>query len=75
MTELKKEAGGGTLFKGQCFGDEGRMVFFVAKEPPGMLETALHKTIQKTAGLSTQRSKCALLAMRRTIRRRHRQRH
>ena len=52
IAEAKTRVGGGTLWSGRCFGEEGKMIFEVAKEPPASLATALRKVILQDAGLS-----------------------
>ena len=48
----KKAAGGGTVFRGRCVGEEGKLVFELAKEPPTTLNKQL-KTIVTKAGLAS----------------------
>ena len=43
--KAKEKAGGGTVFRGRCFGEDGQMIFEVAKEPPAALEAAIRRTI------------------------------
>src|SRR5581483_7182486 len=50
--KAKEKAGGGTVFRGRCFGEDGQMIFEVAKEPPAALEAAIRRTINLEAGLS-----------------------
>src|SRR5262249_5164437 len=49
-----KKAEGGTLFKGRLFGDDGQLVFEVAKEPPATLAKQLKTTITRDAALMMQ---------------------
>jgi hypothetical protein len=51
VTQLKKETGATTAIEGECFGEDGKMVFLVEREPPGTLETALRKTVTHDAGM------------------------
>jgi hypothetical protein len=50
--KVKESSGGGTLFRGQCFGENGEMIFEVAKEPPAALAAAIKQAIVLHAGLS-----------------------
>jgi hypothetical protein len=54
IAEARKEAGGGTVFRGRCVGEEGKLVFEVPKEPPGTLAKQLKSTITRDAGLTLQ---------------------
>ncbi len=52
ITDAKKKSGGTQVFKGACFGEEGKLVFEMAKDPPATLATALKKVIQRDASVS-----------------------
>jgi hypothetical protein len=47
-----KKAEGGTLFKGRLFGEDGTLVFEVAKEPPATLAAQLKRCIKEHAALT-----------------------
>jgi len=51
IADARKEIGGGTIFKGRCVGEDGKLVFEVTKEPPGSLAAQLKKVIKTNAGL------------------------
>ncbi len=51
INEAKKEAGGGTVIRGRCIGEDGIIVFQTAKEPAGTAETLAKKLIKTNAGL------------------------
>src|SRR5688572_5073721 len=52
INEAKAESGGKKVFKGRCQGEDGKMVFEVAKEPPGTLAKQLKTVIHRAAGLT-----------------------
>jgi hypothetical protein len=52
IADARKELGGGTVYKGQCFGEGTTMVFELAKEPPGALQQQIRKRMKDDAGLS-----------------------
>jgi hypothetical protein len=52
IAEAKKEMGGGTLVKGQCFGPLGDLVFQVAKKVPSAMAATLRKVVKRDAGLT-----------------------
>ncbi len=49
--DAKKEVGGGRVFRGVCYGEDGRLVFELKKEPPATLEKLIKKTAKMQAGL------------------------
>jgi hypothetical protein len=52
ITDAKKKSGGTQVFKGACFGEEGKLVFELAKDPPATLAAALKKVIQRDAAIT-----------------------
>ena len=52
VNEAKAELGGGLIWRGRCFGEEGSLVFEVAKEPPSTLAKQLKTVISRDAGLT-----------------------
>ncbi len=52
ITDAKAKAGGGTVWNGRCFDENGTLIFEVAKEPPGTLAGAIRKVIARDAGLT-----------------------
>ena len=52
ITDAKKKSGGTQVFKGACFGEDGKLVFELAKEPPATMDAALKKVVQRDAGLT-----------------------
>jgi hypothetical protein len=53
IAELKKEIGGANAVTGKCYGgDDGNMVFQVAKAAPTTLEPALKKVVHRDTGLT-----------------------
>jgi hypothetical protein len=50
--QAKTDLGGGTIFQGRCFHQEGTMIFEVAKEPPGTLAAQLKKVMHEEAGVT-----------------------
>lgn len=51
IADAKKEAGGGRVYRGVCFGEDGRLVFELKKEPPATLEKLIKLTAKHQAGL------------------------
>jgi hypothetical protein len=54
INEAKQETGGKKVIRGRCVGEDGKMVFEVAKEPPSTLAKQLKKVIQESAGMMLQ---------------------
>src|SRR6202035_3176387 len=52
IAEAKKQAGGGTIYKGKCVGEDGVLWFETAKEVPSNLGSAVKRVIKNEAGLS-----------------------
>jgi hypothetical protein len=52
VAETKKKVGGSVVFRGRCVGEEGKLVFEVAKEPPSGLAKQLKTIIARDAGLT-----------------------
>ena len=52
IAEAKKEIGGGTPVTGKCFGENGTMVFLVAKPPAPTLAALVKKIAKREAGLT-----------------------
>jgi serine/threonine protein kinase len=52
ITDAKKKSGGTQVSKGACFGEDGKLVFEMAKEPPATMEATLKKVVQRDAGLT-----------------------
>jgi protein tyrosine phosphatase (PTP) superfamily phosphohydrolase (DUF442 family) len=52
LAQAKKDLGGGQIYKGRVFWEDGVLVFGVEKEPPGTLLQALHKVVKAEAGLT-----------------------
>jgi hypothetical protein len=52
IQEAKKEIGGGMPVTGKCFGEEGTMVFLVAKPAPPALTAAVKKVARRDSGLT-----------------------
>src|SRR5262245_24656445 len=52
ISEAKKEVGGGTVVQGTVVGEDGKLVFKFAKNPPGTVEAALKKAMKEQAGLT-----------------------
>ena len=52
IAETKKETGASSVFKGRCVGEDGTLVFYVAKEPPGTLLGQLRKRLKEDAGVT-----------------------
>lgn len=51
-SDAKKALGGGTIFKGRCHGEEGKLVFEIGKEPAPSLSPLTKKIIKQDAGLT-----------------------
>ena len=45
VNEAKAKLGGGLIWRGRCFGEDGALVFEVPKEPPSTLAPQLKKII------------------------------
>jgi hypothetical protein len=52
IAETKKETGASSVFKGRCVGEDGTLVFYVAKEPPGTLLGQLRKRLKEDASVT-----------------------
>src|SRR5438270_9697308 len=52
IAEAKKKCGGSAVIKGACFGEEGKHIFEVAKEPPATLANTLKLIAKRDSGLS-----------------------
>jgi hypothetical protein len=52
IAETKKATGASSVLKGRCVGEEGTLVFYVVKEPPGTLLGQLKKRLKEDAGLT-----------------------
>jgi hypothetical protein len=52
ITEAKAKCGGGTAFQGRCFGEDGKMVFELGKEPPATLAKQIRLLAMRDAGVS-----------------------
>jgi hypothetical protein len=52
IAEAKKKCGGSAVIKGACFGEEGKHIFEVAKEPPATLANALKLIARRDSGLT-----------------------
>jgi hypothetical protein len=52
IAETKKETGASSVIKGRCVGEDGTLVFYVAKEPPGTLLGQLRKRLKEDAGVT-----------------------
>src|SRR5262245_38900130 len=52
IAETKKATGASSVLKGRCVGEDGTLVFEVAKEPPGTLLGQLRKRLKDDAGLT-----------------------
>jgi hypothetical protein len=52
IADTKKETGATSVFKGRCVAEDGTLVFYVAKEPPGPLLGQLKKRLKDDAGLT-----------------------
>src|SRR5262245_31091729 len=52
IAETKKATGASSVLKGRCVGEDGTLVFEVAKEPPGTLLGQLRKRVKEDAGLT-----------------------
>jgi hypothetical protein len=51
IAETKSATGASSVFKGRCVGEDGTLVFYVAKEPPATLLGQLKKRLKDDAGL------------------------
>lgn len=51
VNEAKAEIGGKKVLRGRCVGEDGKLVFELAKEPPGTLAKQLKKVIHESAGM------------------------
>ncbi len=54
INEAKAESGGRKVFRGRCQGEDGLMIFEMAKEPPNTLAKVLKKVIKVSAGVMMQ---------------------
>jgi serine/threonine protein kinase len=52
ISVAKKKAGAGPVSQGACFGEDGKIVFEMAKEPPATMDAALKHVIQRDAGIT-----------------------
>jgi hypothetical protein len=52
IAEAKKKSGGSAVIKGACFGEEGKHIFEVAKEPPATLANTLKLIAKRDSGLA-----------------------
>ncbi len=52
IAEAKKSCGGSAVVKGFVFGEEGKLIFEVGKEPPGTMANALKIIAKRDSGLS-----------------------
>src|SRR5262245_25513265 len=52
IAEAKKATGASSVLKGRCVGEDGTLVFYVVKEPPGTLHGQLKKRLKEDAGLT-----------------------
>src|SRR5262249_57959919 len=52
IAEAKREIGGGTPVTGKCFGENGTMVFQVAKPPAPTLAALVKQLAKREAGLT-----------------------
>ena len=52
IAETKKATGAGSVLKGRCVGEDGTLVFYVVKVPPGTLYGQLRKRLKDDAGLT-----------------------
>src|SRR5579871_3063930 len=51
IVAVKKSTGGSAVIKGVCFGEDGKLVFEIAKDPAATMAAALKKIIQRDANL------------------------
>jgi hypothetical protein len=54
IADARKDQGGGTVFKGQCFYEGNTLVFELAQEPPGPLAQQIKRRIKQETGLALQ---------------------
>src|SRR5688572_22156050 len=54
INEAKAACGGKLVFQGRCVSEEGKMVFEMAKEPPGTLAKQIKTIIHRDAGMNMQ---------------------
>jgi hypothetical protein len=54
IAAVKKSTGGSAVLKGVCFGEDGKLVFEIAKDPAATMAPALKKVIQREANLVYQ---------------------
>src|SRR5690242_5628481 len=52
ITQAKQDVGGGNVFDGRCFGENGNLVFVSLKTPPESLAGLIKRTIKEDAGLT-----------------------
>jgi hypothetical protein len=52
IAETKRATGASSVVKGRCVGEEGTLVFYVAKEPPATLLSQFKKRLKDEAGLT-----------------------
>jgi tetratricopeptide (TPR) repeat protein len=52
VAQARKDLGGGLVWKGRCFGEEGLLIFEVPKEPPATLAKQLKTIITRDAGMT-----------------------
>jgi hypothetical protein len=52
VDKARKECGGGSIFKGRCLMEDGKMVFEIPKEGPNSLAALIKKIIKTDGGLS-----------------------
>lgn len=51
IAAAKSELGGARVFRGMCFGEDGKHIFELRKEPPATLDKLLKKIAKQQAGL------------------------
>jgi hypothetical protein len=51
IAEVKKSTGGSAVLKGICFGEDGKLIFEMAKDPAATMAPALKKVIKRDANL------------------------
>src|SRR5262245_8163525 len=54
IAEARKKLGGSPPVKGKCFGEDGNMVFQVAKEPSPTLAAVVKKIAKRDTGLTIE---------------------
>ena len=52
ISDAKKKSGGTTVIKGACCGEDGKLVFEMAIDPPATMEAALKKVIHEETGIT-----------------------